>query len=113
MQRPELIAALRRGTLLVAPRPAVQPNWRAWVSVAGPASNDTGPGWRNRDLTLYWQVREWDPVYIAEDLCWAENDGMRALERHASNGEDQLWAMVKRFGGADAFTYPWYTDFPG
>ncbi|GAA3744232.1 hypothetical protein GCM10022225_29800 [Plantactinospora mayteni] len=113
MERPELIAALRRGTLLVAPCPAVRPGWRAWVSVAGAGIRDIRPGWRNPELTLHWQVREWDPVYLADDLCWAEDDGMRALERHTSTGEEQLWTTVERFGGCTAFTYPWYTEFPG
>ncbi|GIG88789.1 hypothetical protein [Plantactinospora endophytica] len=113
MERPELIAALRRGTMLVAPWPAVRPAWRAWVSVAGPGERDDRPGWRNHELTLYWQIREWDPVYIAQDLCWAEDDGMHALDRHTSAGEDQLWTRIDRYGGCAAFTYPWYTEFPG
>lgn len=77
------------------------------------AAREDRPGWRNRHLDLVWTVREWDPDYIANDLCWAEGDGMHTIERLTSTGEDQLWPLIDRFAGTGAFTYPWNTDYPG
>lgn len=113
MQAAEMLAALRRGTPLVAPSVATTPTWRAWVAVFPPVASDEQPGWRNPDLKLVWLVREWDPSYLTHDRCWAEDDGMRTLRRQRSTGEAQFWELMDQYGGRSQFTYPWHTDYPG
>jgi hypothetical protein len=113
MDAVEFLAALRRGTTVVAASPTAEPAWKAWVTVTSATRLEDRPGVRNPHLDLIWVVREWHPHYIANDLCWAEGDGMSTLERTVSRGEDGLWAAVARFGGVAAFDYPWRTDYPG
>lgn len=114
MDAVELVAALRRGTVLVAPHAPVRAGWQAWVAVISASGvRDDRPGPRNRSLDLVWLVREWDPGFLAADRCWAEDDGMRTLDRSTSSGEEELRQLVDRHGGPAAFTYPWRTDYPG
>ncbi|WP_406400712.1 hypothetical protein OH805_16960 [Streptomyces sp. NBC_00879] len=113
MHAVEFLAALRRGTTLVAPCTPTKPTWRAWVAITSPTRDRERPGLRNRDLELIWVTREWDPDYVANDLCWAEGDGMATLERTTTTGEEELRDLAERNGGPVAFCYPWHTDFPG
>ncbi|NGN64930.1 hypothetical protein G5C51_13610 [Streptomyces sp. A7024] len=113
MERSEFLAALRRGTELVAVWPAAKPGWRAWVAVWSAVHLEDHPGIRNPDLKLIWLAREWDPEYVEKDLCWAEDDGMHTLQHLTSVGEEQLWDTLERLCGYDAFDYPWNTDYPG
>lgn len=113
MEPGELVAAVRRGTPLVAACSAVEPAWQAWVAATPAIRVEDRPGLRNAQLDLIWVIREWHPHYIANDLCWAEGDGMHTLRRSTSRGEDELWAALAQFGGVEAFDYPWRTDYPG
>ncbi|MBD9700727.1 hypothetical protein IHE56_01195 [Streptomyces sp. ID01-12c] len=109
----ELLAALRRGTTLVAGCPAKEPTWQAWVAVSPGVRLEDRLGARNPHLDLIWVVREWHPDYLANDLCWAEDDGMHTLHRATSRGEDELKSAAAQYGGVAAFDYPWRTDYPG
>ena len=111
MDRATILAALRRGTGLVASVPSMRPGWRGWVWVVGFYHNER-PGWRNRDLVLRWWIREWNPRYDGYGRPYFEDDDVNFLAERSSTGEAELWALVDEFGGRDGFTYPWRTDYP-
>ncbi len=69
--------------------------------------------WIGESQILEGLVREWHPDYIANDLCWAEDDGMHTLQRTTSRGEDELKSAAAQYGGITAFDYPRRTLYPG